>query len=605
MTRGGILLIPRDATSGSEDRAGPICTLSRPKNVEGSGGLHEEKVTPPRVLPVYASLGSKIPRITETISPKITTNLSVIFVARSALRPARPMFLRSFRARQDSSEKQSTSGSCEMSEEMEEEWQQYVGSVPFNRDPLTKHSKLSLRSHTNSLERSPRGLKKSMATKVSNLSHIIQRITASCLLHRRHGGCDYQSEEEEFSITGGHHRGKSLNNNEEEPRKIMEMKLLREVYDAVTSMRRAYVSLQEAHFSWDPERMRVADVAVVAEIQRLVLLGERCRRRIRGTEPVTEMVAPYAVAMEDLKREVKVKQEEVENLREKIKTTMFASSGRPKCRSKRRVSSISQVAVAPAPELFEATMSLVIEASRCFVSLLLSLMHAARWDISAVVRSIEAAASATTNTPSLTGSPVGSNHSKYALESYVNKKIFQGFCHEDFCMSGGNLSSTVHPDKSRRDCFAQYRDMKAMDPFELLDVLPTCSFGRFCIKKYLSIMHPKMEESLFGDLEQRRQLLHGRHPRSEFYGKFLEFSKAIWLLHLLAFSLDPPPRHFETSRWAEFHSEYMESVVRISGSGRGAKVGVSLVVGFQVSPGFKLANGSTIKARVFLIPKNR
>lgn len=171
-------------------------------------------------------------------------------------------------------------------------------------------------------------------------------------------------------------------------------------------------------------------------------------------------------------------------------------------------------------------------------------------------------------------------------------------------MDGNQLSSMIHPDKSRRDCFAQYRDMKAMDPLDLLNVLPTCSFGKFCIKKYLSMMHPKMEESLLGDLEQRRQLLHGQHPRSQFYGKFLELAKAVWLLHLLAFSLDPAPSHFETSRWAEFHSDYMESVVRSSGSSSGAKVGVSLVVGFQVSPGFKLATGSMIKARVFLIPKN-
>ncbi|XP_073155924.1 protein GRAVITROPIC IN THE LIGHT 1-like [Henckelia pumila] len=506
------------------------------------------------------------------------------------------MFLRSFRARQDSREKQTT-GSCEMSEDMEEEWQPYVnGSVPFKRDPPTNHSKLSFRSHSNSLDRSRRGLKKSMATKVSNLSHIIQRFTTSCLLHggvstvHDDDGFDYQSEEDD------------LNSNEEEPAgKIMEIQLLMcQVFDAVTAVKRAYVSLQEAHFSWDPERMRVADVSVVAEIQRLGLLRERFRRSIRGTETLREMVAPYEAAVEDLKREVKVKQYEVDTLREKLKTNSFPRQ--KYCRSKRRVTNTSQVAAAPAPELFEATMSAVKEASRCFASLLLSLMHSARWDISAVVRSIQAAASAT-NT--VTDSAVGANHSKYALESYVNNKLFQGFSYEDFYMDGNQVSSMIHPDKSRRDCFAQYRDMKAMDPLELLNVLPTCSFGKFCIKKYMSVMHPKMEESLLGDLEQRRQLLSGHHPKSQFYGKFLELSKAVWLLHLLAFSLDLPPSHFETSRGAEFHSEYMESVVRISGSGGGAKVGVSLVVGFQVSPGFKLANGSMIKARVFLIPKNK
>ncbi|KAJ6948197.1 hypothetical protein NC651_002526 [Populus alba x Populus x berolinensis] len=99
-----------------------------------------------------------------------------------------------------------------------------------------------------------------------------------------------------------------------------------------------------------------------------------------------------------------------------------------------------------------------------------------------------------------------------------------------------------------------------MDPIELLGILPTCHLGKFCSKKYLAIVLPKME-SLFGNLEQHQQ--------------------PIWLLHLLAFSLDPPPSQFEVSRGAEFRPRYMESVVKFSG-------GRIPIVGFPVSPGFKL-----------------
>ncbi|CAN1282465.1 Protein GRAVITROPIC IN THE LIGHT 1 [Linum perenne] len=88
-----------------------------------------------------------------------------------------------------------------------------------------------------------------------------------------------------------------------------------------------------------------------------------------------------------------------------------------------------------------------------------------------------------------------------------------------------------------------------------------------------------MEESLFGNLEQRQQ--------------------AIWLLHLLAFSLDPAPSQFEASRGAEFHALYMESVVKFSGG----RVPAGQVVGFPVGPGFKLGNGSIVKARVYLVPR--
>ncbi|PIN01956.1 hypothetical protein CDL12_25534 [Handroanthus impetiginosus] len=460
-----------------------------------------------------------------------------------------------------------------------------------------------------------------MANKPSNFSDLIQRVTASCLLHPLAGvarpddvstadeeeDCDYdaavaeeeEEEEDDFEINANPKK------NEDQPPRIIELEMLMsQVFDAVSAMKRAYVSLQEAHCPWDPDKMRVADVAVVAELRRLGLLRERFRRSGSGrggrwgmgAATLREVVAPYEAAVEELKRDVKMKQAEVENLREKLKTaTSFDRiSGKSKGKSKRRVSCTTQVGAAPAMELFESTMSLVKEASKAFTSLLLSLMRSAHWDIAAAVRSIEAATSTTTNT-TYVDSIVGANHAKYALESYVNRKIFQGFDHETFYMDG-SLTSIRHPDQHRRDCFTQYRDMKAMDPIELLSILPTCSFGNFCFKKYLSIVHPKMEESLFGDLEQRRQVLDGHHPRSQFYGEFLGLAKAVWLLHLLAFSLDPPPSHFEASRGAEFHPQYMESVVRTS-------VGMTMVVGFPVSPGFKLGNGSIVKARVYLVPK--
>ncbi|KAA8549357.1 hypothetical protein F0562_001041 [Nyssa sinensis] len=504
-------------------------------------------------------------------------------------------------------------------------------SVPVE----TQSARFSLRSDSSNYRNGEIKTKK-MANKVSNFSDLIQRVTASCLLHPlaagRHEADEisqnragdesedeiYKTEEEEEVERGSFRVWDGANEAEGEVRteRVIEMELMMgEVFEVVSAMKRAYVSLQEAHCPWDPDKMRVADVAVVAELRKLAVLRERFRRsgrecgggRVRriGTAGATlrEVVAPYEAAVEELKREVKSKEVEVENLREKLKTaaTLNGSNGGRKGRShqsKRKVScSQGQVSAAPAPDLFEATMSLVNEASRSFTSLLLSLMRSAHWDIAAAVRSIEAASlTATTDTSPTSG--VGSNHAKYALESYVNRKIFQAFDHETFYMDG-SLSSLLHPDQYRRDCFTQYRDMKAMDPIELLGILPTCGFGKFCSKKYLSIVHPKMEESLFGDMEQRRQVLAGNHPRSQFYGEFLGLAKAVWLLHLLAFSLDPPPSHFEASKGAEFHPQYMESVVRLSG----VRAGVGLVVGFPVSPGFKLGNGSVIKARVYLVPR--
>ncbi|GAV74486.1 DUF641 domain-containing protein [Cephalotus follicularis] len=487
-----------------------------------------------------------------------------------------------------------------------------------------------------------------MANKISSFSDLIQRVTASCLLHPLADG--RQDSGEIAGTLGGHEEEEEECKTEEEEEaeegeaeeegggegdreggigvlekkgRTVEMEMLMtQVFEAVSAMKRAYVSLQEAHSPWDPERMRVADVAVIGELRRLGVLRERFKRSGSGggggggaAVMLSQVVAPYEAALEELKREVKDREAEVESLKEKLRSVASLSNGgggkKVKGQSRRKVSS-SQALVAtdPAPDLFESTMRQVKETSKSFTSLLLSLMRAAHWDIAAAVRSIEAASTTTpTATNTTTSDPTAADttdtatcsiistlHAKYALESYISHKIFQGFDHETFYMDG-SLSSLLNPDQYRRNCFSQYRDMKAMDPAELLGILPTCSFGKFCSKKYLSIVHPKMEESLFGHLEQHNQVLAGNHPRSQFYGMFLGLAKAVWLLHLLAFSLDPPPSRFEASKGADFHPQYMESVAPLSDGW----VPADQIVGFPVSPGFKLRNGSIIKARVYLV----
>ncbi|XP_054818800.1 protein GRAVITROPIC IN THE LIGHT 1 isoform X2 [Prosopis cineraria] len=491
-----------------------------------------------------------------------------------------------------------------------------------------------------------------MTRKVSNFSDLIQRVTASCLLHPladtrydssgdkdenllyesepnkdvdEDGEADKDSEDEEEDEIDDCDEGKMASLKAlGEKKKLKQMEsLLEEVFEAVSAMKRSYVSLQEAHCPWDPEKMRVADVAVVAQLRKLGVLRERFRRRRgvdengrrrevrrRATGSLREVVAPYEAVVNDLIKEVKAKDLEVHSLKEKLDNVVTLSSngggkkvGRSQSKRKLGISQI-QVAATPSPELFETAMLQVRESSKSFTSLLLSLMHNAHWDITAAVRSIEAATASATEesyNPSaitIATSIVSAHHAKYALESYISRKFFQGFDHETFYMDG-SLSSLLNPDQFKRDCFTQYHDMKSMDPTELLGILPSCHFGKFCSQKYLAIVHPKMEESLFGNLEQHQQVSTGSHPRSQFYNEFLGVAKAVWLLHLLAFSLNPAPSQFEASRGAEFHSQYMESVVRFSGG----RVPAGQIVGFPVSPGFKLGNGSVVKARVYLIAR--
>ncbi|KAJ7959744.1 IRK-interacting protein [Quillaja saponaria] len=479
-----------------------------------------------------------------------------------------------------------------------------------------------------------------MTKKVLNFSDLIQRVTASCLLHPLADGryrsteatwekdseeeYRYESEtnedaeeeeEEEEEEDGGEENVVRCEALVKRQKKEMEA-LMEQVFEAVSAMKRAYVNLQQAHCPWDPEKMRAADATVVAEMRKLGVLKERFRRKSKdddnggsyrwrsgnvGAATIRDVVAPYEAVVEDLKREVKARDLEVQNLKGKLQSSVSLTNDGGKkvgrSRSKRRISCSQIPVAAPAPALFEVTMVQVKEASKSFASLLLSLMHSAHWDIDAAVRSIEAAI-ATTNKCNASSATVTTNHAKYAIESYISCKIFQGFGHETFYMDG-SLSSLLNPDQFHHNCYTQYHDLKAMDPVELLGISPTCQFGKFCSNKYLAIIHPKMEESLFGNLEQHQQVLAGKHPRSQFYSEFLRLAKAVWLLHLLAFSLDPAPSQFEASQGAEFHQQYMESVVKFSGG----QMPGGQIVGFPVSPGFNLGKASVIKARVYLIPR--
>ena len=191
-----------------------------------------------------------------------------------------------------------------------------------------------------------------MTSKASNFSDLIQRVAASCLLHplaaSRHENRAGDEEDESESESESEAEFKAEEEEEEEAEekqkykewwegtkeearieKMMEMeRVMKEVFEAVSSMKRAYGTLQQAHCPWDPEKIRVADVAVVGELKRLAVLRERFRRssyngsrggRSGGVVGVREVVAPYEAAVEELKKEVKVRSVEVENLKEKLR----------------------------------------------------------------------------------------------------------------------------------------------------------------------------------------------------------------------------------------------------------------------------------------------
>lgn len=365
--------------------------------------------------------------------------------------------------------------------------------------------------------------------------------------------------------------------------------LMAEVFDAVSGVRRAYAALQDAHCPWDPDKMRTADAAVVAELRHLARLRDRFRRSAAvghiprpkpSAPPLREAVAPYEAALDDLQRQLQSRQAEVDALKEKLAAATSRRNGRH-----HHVPPSKQNGGAPTAELFTTCAEQARAATRAFAGHLAHLMRAAGLELAAATRS-------------LTKIPVSSPQlAKHALEAHATRALLGGFEHESFYLDG-SLSSLLDPAAFRRERYAQFRDMRGMEPAELLGVLPTCAFGRYAAAKFAALLPPRVEEAVLGDAEHRRVVNAGAHPRTPFYGEFLRAAKAVWMLHLLAFALEPPPSHFDAGRGAEFHQEYMESVTGAPPHG-----GAGLVVGFAVAPGFRLGNGAVVRARVYLVPR--
>lgn len=195
------------------------------------------------------------------------------------------------------------------------------------------------------------------------------------------------------------------------------------------------------------------------------------------------------------------------------------------------------------------------------------------------------------------------SHKVLAVQSHVCLRMFSGFEHEDFYMSG-RLSSLLEPAKHRGECLQQFWAMAQLveEPLELLAGLtPDCSFGRFCKKKFLQVVTAAMEEALLGGLEHRRCIVEeDGHPGwSRFYEVFVRMARGVWMVHKLAFSMEPRVCVIQADKGADFCTAYMESEVP---NLELASETQNLLpkVAFTVMPGFQMGAQVLLRCHVYL-----
>ncbi|XP_074580510.1 protein GRAVITROPIC IN THE LIGHT 1-like isoform X1 [Curcuma longa] len=378
--------------------------------------------------------------------------------------------------------------------------------------------------------------------------------------------------------------------------------LISKIFNNISSLKAAYIQLQDAHTPYDPDKIQVADKLVIEELMKLSELKHSYREKnpklMSATPKDSSLLAEiqeqqgllktYEIMVKKFESKIQARDSEIAQIQQEIQESSQRKLKLEKKLKKRGLLSKESesfmeknnfFSIELTSSLFSSSVDAAYKSIHDFSKPLINMMKAAGWDLDAAANAIE---------PGLVYSKRA--HKKFAFESHICQKMFCGFQEENFSMELSDI--TVSPE----GFFHQFLAVRAMDPLDILSQSPDSVFGKFSREKYLLLVHPKMEASFFGNLDQRNHVLNGGHPRTPFYQAFLKLAKTIWLLHRLAHSFDPKVKVFQVNKGAEFSEVYMESVVKnIVVSEEEPKP----QVGLMVMPGFMIG-GSVIQSLVYL-----
>ncbi|KAI4332504.1 hypothetical protein L6164_017408 [Bauhinia variegata] len=388
-------------------------------------------------------------------------------------------------------------------------------------------------------------------------------------------------------------------------RAVMEA-LVARLFAGVTSIKAAYAELQMAQHPYNNEAIQAADQAVVDELRAISELKRSFLKKELDLSPqVTIMLAEiqeqqslmktYEITIKRLEAEVDHKDSDISNLKKHLQECIsFNKSLEKKLNSSGSLSILDNLRISVLnPTHFVQFLHYSLRSIRSFVKLMTREMENAHWDLEAATKFIHPDA--------IFAKP---SHRIFAFESFVSITMFEGFNYPDFTISSDPFEKNHQHRHSQNLYFEKFKKLKSLNPKQYLSNNPNSSFAKFLKSKYLSVVHAKMECSLFGNLNQRKMVNSGGYPDSPFFTAFAEMAKHVWALHCLAMSFDEEVTIFQVKKNSRFSEVYMEWVTEesVSQSGEDTDSGaVELRVGFTVVPGFKIGK-TVIQSQVYLSP---
>ncbi|GAB2229868.1 hypothetical protein Droror1_Dr00014124 [Drosera rotundifolia] len=403
-------------------------------------------------------------------------------------------------------------------------------------------------------------------------------------------------------VDGNYNKSFVKISDERSRRKVALEALLANMFASISTIKAAYAELQLAQFPYDVDAIQAADQMVVYELKNLSEL-KQCylKKQLDSTPGKTLMLAEikeqksvaktYEVTGKNLESQMKLKDSEITFLVEKLEGCKKENRSIEK-----RLNSSGQLSMLDNLHLsglnaghFVPVLRHAVRSIRTFVKLITNEMQSAGWNIDAAVSMIQ---------PNVEyGKP---EHKCFAIESFVCREMFDGFHFPNFSLSSGHQPGQNNMQRWFYDSFNELRSSRVND---YLTHKPKSTFAKFCRAKYLRLIHPKMESSFFGTLDQRNLVEAGEFPQTPFYAALAEMAKRVWLLHCLSFSFDPAASIFQVKRGCRFSEVYMESLsdeaFLESKNYDDIKPENEPLVAFTVVPGFRIGK-TVIQCQVYL-----
>ncbi|GAV60702.1 DUF641 domain-containing protein [Cephalotus follicularis] len=278
--------------------------------------------------------------------------------------------------------------------------------------------------------------------------------------------------------------------------------LLLKLFSTISSVKAAYAQLQFAQSPYDVDGIQASDGLVVSELKNLSELKQCFLKKQFDFSPEKTMVSAeiqelksrlkmYEILGKKLESQLRLKDSEITFLREKLEDfnkqnklvdKRLNQSGQLYVLENVHISGLN-------PSHFNTFLRHTVKGIRSFVRLIVDEMKSACWDIDMAASSIE---------PGVVY--WRADDKCFAFESFVCREMFDSFQYPNFYLQNESLPPTK---QQRKLFFERFLELKSIKAKQFLALNPTSTFAKFCRAKYLQLIHPKMESSLFGNLSQR------------------------------------------------------------------------------------------------------